>query len=393
MKDVNFLYSPYLVKLPLGCISKEIQLLSDITDLDITLLLDIISNKSYLVDNKILTDISCNLDDQLSESFFSNYNYYGVEIEINTNCNHKCKFCPVAYNKQSINYMSMHHFKEIILEVASCDIKNISLNHYSEPTLHPKMVEMISFAVKQGLSITLFTNGSKLSLEIIDELVKFKNSLYIVINFPESDADSYRLTTQSNQFSKIVSQIFEAMKKLPLKIVVNNQRKDTTESIKKLFPNALVQYWETDSRAGNLEISNYITTNKHSSGLLNGCSLAARFINISFDGNVFLCAQDFYKTNVFGNIHNQSLKSILKGDIAQQFRKWIFGAESPPNDFICRQCRWTECKKPGFSIGPKLSTYDLEVYSEIVNTNDIMIVTKSNDSIQNRLFFRGKNVK
>ncbi|WP_300461641.1 radical SAM/SPASM domain-containing protein [Desulfobacula sp.] len=393
MKTFDFIYSPYLLKLPIRCISKDPALLSEIKDVEALLLLNIVWNNVYLVDKAIVENINSNCSNHLRGSdtfnnnrFFRESNYYGIEIEINTNCNHRCCFCPNIFNEQSARFMSIDNFVHIISEAVSCGIKNVSLNHYSEPTLHPNLIEMVAVAVKSGMRVTLFTNGSGLSNEVILSLSKFLGAIDIVVNFPECSATTYERVTQSNQFSTVLSRVYEATASLPVKIVVNNPKQSVVESIQKLFPNALVQQWETDDRAGILDIPNYFNSQRYSKKLLNGCPLAARFINVSVDGNVFLCAQDYFKTNVFGNIFSKALKKILEGKTAQQYRKWIFGIESPPQKFICRSCRWTTNKVGKFSIGQELSDYDIEVYSEIVHQNPIIKLSKTDEGIQKSLF-------
>ncbi len=382
MRDLDFLLSPYLLELPLHCISKEKELLSPLTEVEAILLLDVVWNKVYLIDKALVVKINRNPASCLSwknthidrSKFFREHNYRGIEIEINSHCNHRCRFCPTAYNKQSVKFMPVQKYQHIVTKAFSYGIETVSLNHYSEPTLHPYFIEMVAFAEKKGLRITLFTNGSGLTHEAIQKLAKFAGKLEIVVNFPECTANNYQLVTQSKQFAKVASQLCESIKFLPVKIVVNNPNQSVVESIAQLFPGASVQQWETDDRAGTIDIPDYASPQRHESQLMNGCSLAARFINVSVDGNVFLCAQDYYKTNVFGNIFDQSLRKILDGRVAQQYRKWIFGAESPPKEFICRRCRWTRCKAAGFSIGQQLSNYDLEVYSEIVHQSSIIRV-------------------
>ncbi len=394
MRDLEFLLSPYLLEMPLRCISKDPEALSALTGIEPILLLDVVWNKVYLIDKALAVKINGNYESCLSwgsvhidrNRFFREHNYRGIEIEINSHCNHRCRFCPTAYNEQPARFMSVREYQHIIAEAVSCGIENVSLNHYSEPTLHPNLIEMVAFAAKKELKITLFTNGSGLTTEVIRGLSKFAGALELVANFPEYNANDYQRVTQSNQFLRVVSQIRKAVKFFPVKIAVNNPKQGVVESIVKLFPNALVQQWETDDRAGILNIPSYTNSQRNASRLLNGCSLAARFINVSVNGDVFLCAQDYYKANVFGNIHDKSLRVIFEGHIAQQYRKWIFGAESPTKEFICRRCRWTRCKTAGFSIGQQLSNYDLEVYSEIVHQSRITRVSKTDKGIEKSLW-------
>lgn len=399
MKELDFLFSPYLLELPLSCMGNNPSSLQEFIRSGVVLLLDIMSNEVYLVDRVLVgkkkrNDAACPLPECSpfdKNDDFCAHSYYGIEIEINSHCNYKCGFCPVAFGEQSVGFMSLLHYQHIISEAISCGIKNVSLNHYSEPTLHPELVEMVALAARQGLGITLFTNASGLTNKVIQGLAEFKYATEVVVNFSESNAHDYQQATQSKLFSKVVSQINEAAKLLSIKVVVNNPSQGIVNAIARLFPDVLVQQWETDDRAGLLDVPNYGNHQWHRGQLLNGCALAARFINVSIDGDVFLCAQDYYKSNVIGNIHNKSLRAILEGDTAQQYRRWVFGVDSPPKDFICRRCQWTRPKTEGFSIGQPMTDYDLEVYSEIVRSADIIKVFTPDQGVKKLAYREFKN--
>lgn len=393
MNELAFLMSPYLIDLPMQCLGNMSGIVKEDNESATVLLLDVLLNKAYLVEKNLLLfddwdetkhyPVWWNCD--IRDSYFRKHNYYGVEIEINSHCNHKCCFCPTAYNSQPIQFISLSEYERIISEIISCNIKNVSLNHYSEPTLHPDLVQIISIAIDCGLNITLFTNGSDLNFDIVDNISRFPEALEVVVNFPEHTEEEYCRVTKSTQFSSIVKQINYAKQKLPVKVVVNNSTNDKLKGMANLFPGITIQSWKTDDRTGILTNN---SSQVHDGRMLNGCPLAARFINISIDGDVFLCAQDYYKTNVFGNIKQNSLAKILEGEIAERYRKWIFGAESPPEDFICRRCSWTQNKMSRHSIGSGLNLYDLEVYTDIVCQLPITRIIKTHDGVVTRELYR-----
>lgn len=380
MITLEFLMSPYLLELPMQCLGNK-ENTSPKTKLSSSvLLLDLLSNEVYLVDKDILLSVDwdekqyypgdCNLNNR--DEYFRKHNYLGIEVEINSHCNHKCCFCPVAYNYRPAQFMSLSEYKHIVSEAIRCNITNISLNHYSEPTLHPNLTEIIDIAANCGLTITLFTNGSKLTPDIVNSICKWSNSLEIVVNIPECDEQKYCRVTKSTHLEQIVTQVNYAKDMLPVKVVVNNSTVDKINGIQELFPDVKIQSWNTDDRAGAIRSDRHQV---HNGDILNGCPLATRFVNISVDGDVFLCAQDYHKQYVLGNVRQNSLIEIFEGQIAEQYRRWIFGADSPPSDFICRHCSWTKNKSSVFSVGNVLSHYDLEVYTDIVHSSSINRIT------------------
>ena len=215
MNELTFLMSPYLLELPMQCLGNKSGIVSEESKSATVLLLDILSSEVYLLDRKLLLSIDWDetryypleWSPAKRDVYFRRHNYCGIEIEINSHCNHKCCFCPIAYNSQSVQFMSLSEYEHIVSEAICCNITNVSLNHYSEPTLHPNLAEIISIAADRGLNITLFTNGSNLTYDMIDAISEFSKSLEIVVNFPECTEENYRRVTKSTQFRQIVTQI------------------------------------------------------------------------------------------------------------------------------------------------------------------------------------------
>lgn len=380
MEELKFLRSPYLQELPIGFIEDKVCIIPNNAK---TLLLDILKQDIYLIDNEILENYrplknsvkkSINNAKISNIDFFHEYNYFGIEIEINSNCNFRCRFCPVSLYKNDVQYMSLVDYRRIINEAVINGIKEVSLNHYSEPTIAPHFLAMVLIAVKSGLSVAIFTNGSNLSSALVKGLSKVSDKVKIIINFPEFEETQYLYTTQSKLFSKVVSNINYAKTILTIQIVINNRQPDIVHGVNKLFPGILTKQWDTDDRAGAIPNTKYAQPQFYKRHL-NGCPLATRYINVSVNGDVFLCAQDYFKKNVFGNILKSSLFDIINNSIIRQYRRWIFGAENPKKDFICRRCRWTRSYDNNFTVGAELSDIDLELYKSIVkNKKNVNIV-------------------
>lgn len=363
MNLANLMESPYLQEAPLSFLEKR-NIRCEVEDE--ALLIDIVTKDVFIASPQIL---------ELRRSYDSlsihirkiptlSHRYHGVELEINTHCNFRCNFCPVSTKPHKQQYMSMETFLRIIDQVCACEIPEISLNHYSEPTLSPTLVEMAHIAAMNGLRIQLFTNASGLDASIVNKLSPISEFITIVVNMPEATPQRYKMVTRSSIFSRIVSNIQHASGIFPLTLVVNNLDCDVVGQVSALFPNNSVYHWETDNRAGAIHLEAVADLNH--SGLLNGCPLAAHYFNISFEGNIFLCAQDYHKRYIMGNINQSPLLEILDGKIASQYRRFIFGYSYAPDDFICRRCRWTASQRNDFSVGALLTEHDRRVYSDMV---------------------------
>jgi len=360
VEALNFLRSPYAQELPLDMIGDSIpDAKQDAERGGAHLILDVLQQRTYLVDADIVNAVQQERqhagvsDITKCRSVFSecNHNYIGLEVEVNTHCNLRCRFCPVSTNPHSQQLMRWEHYAHIMTEAKEYGIREVSLNHYSEPTLSPLLPDMITFATEMGLAVTLYSNGTNLTPKLVRDIAFCRENLNIVINLPESNRRRYHITTGIDLFQKVVTNIRYASMYLPLEIVVNCASKDVLDELQMAFP-ALVS-----------------------------CPLALRYLNVSVDGDVFLCPQDFRKIYKMGSLLGMSLKEIVEGERAQQLRKWIFGIEDAPGYMICRRCRWTQSKTEDLSIGAALGPSDLSVYGDIVRSGDILRVFSSGSPI------------
>ena len=51
-----------------------------------------------------------------------------------------------------------------------------------------------------------------------------------------------------------------------------------------------------------------------------------------------LCCQDYHHEHVVGDLHEESLREILSGPRMALLRRWVYGMEEAPPDFMCRNC-------------------------------------------------------
>jgi hypothetical protein len=79
-----------------------------------------------------------------AEAAFRRHCYETVEIEINRHCNFRCKFCPVELAPKPRAFMDTALFALVVERAAEYGARQISLNHYSEPTLNPGLIDNIA---------------------------------------------------------------------------------------------------------------------------------------------------------------------------------------------------------------------------------------------------------
>ena len=277
--------------------------------------------------------------------------YRVLEVEINRHCNFRCTFCPVATDPHPRGFISDETFQLALERAAEFGIRGISLNHYSEPTLHPKLIEHVRAAVERGHWIRLCTNASLLDEAKIEAMAAI-GSIHLQINLPAIDEAGFIAATgaKAGMFLRVIKNIDRILAhKIPGQLVVNRTDRDTRPEVLKLtqrFGGGSLQVteWATDSRAGRLtHVGRRVD---HGEQHLTGCHFAADQLQVSADGEVFLCCQDYAQRHTFGHLRDASLAEIVDSDAFVRTRRVILGLDPVPPGMICSRCEHTRVHPP-----------------------------------------------
>ena len=82
-----------------------------------------------------------------------------VSLELTNDCNAKCSFCPRNYEDRKLGYIDIKLFKKLIDEISSypwCFLRIVGLG---EPSLHPKLEEMMNYLGDKLLKVEIATPG------------------------------------------------------------------------------------------------------------------------------------------------------------------------------------------------------------------------------------------
>ncbi|MEH2072538.1 MAG: radical SAM protein [Nostoc sp.] len=111
-------------------------------------------------------------------------------IAITNVCNAKCDFCNYARDKMFVkerlwvDYDRMCQGLDILYERG---IRYVTLVG-GEPTLHPKLKEIVAYTVNKGMRPSIVTNGSRLGSTLINELkISGLKTLFISIDSPSNE--------------------------------------------------------------------------------------------------------------------------------------------------------------------------------------------------------------
>ena len=220
-----------------------------------------------------------------------------IELSLIDTCNRSCSFCP----KSNPNIAPNTHQKmeNVLIDKLCSDLKEINfegafcLCGYGEPLLHKDHISIINKLGKFS-QVEIITNGDTLSEKKIKEIYNSKTSKLLI--------SLYDGPKQIEKFKIMIEKT-----KLPKEFFV---LRDRWYSDKKDFGVKLT------NRAGTVSIGNQeeISINKK-------CYYSSYQVLIDWNGDVFLCPQDWQRRVTMGNIMQKSFFEIWNGNILNKFRK------------------------------------------------------------------------
>jgi hypothetical protein len=100
-----------------------------------------------------------------------------------------------------------------------------------------------------------------------------------------------------------------------------------------------VQKAEVMDRAGHVEVGLKPASRERS---LCGCdnvgSRPLQHLHITPHGRCVLCCEDYDEKYVVGDLTESSVEEVLTGERVATLRKWVYGLENSPDDFLCKGC-------------------------------------------------------
>lgn len=254
-------------------------------------------------------------------------------VEVTNSCNCRCEMCIQGDMKRQKGKIDVELMKKIIDEVAFFD-PYFDFCKQGEPLLHPKIVEMISYAVTRGLSKTrLITNGKLLGRDLSRDIVA-SGLEKINISFNGYNKETYERYQKGAKFEKTLKNIFDL---LAVKHEMNSETPrveislvlyDGLKSNHKRFFQMLEGLPVDRMRVSTM--INFFGKNKEPALDENvkkpysewpTCKVPFRFFNINWDGDVTPCIIDYDKKYSIGNVTHEKVLDIWNGEKMRFFRK------------------------------------------------------------------------
>jgi hypothetical protein len=273
-----------------------------------------------------------------------------VSLETMTTCNQKCYFCPVSIAPRADYAMPDELFERIVNELTGwCgSLESVFLQSYNEPTLDRRFLEQCRTLIEAGLPVAVLSNGSGLTPAKVDALIDMGGLRFLCINLSTLDRERY-VADRGADHLQVVLRNLDYLKDKPLaeqmNLVVLGTGDDTHqrdfESIRDRFAGSRFQVEKSVvmDRAGWLDVGiKPADRHRRLAGCDNVGSRPLQHLHITPHGKCVLCCEDYDENYVVGDLTTGTILEVLEGPELAKMRRWVYGIEEAPDDFMCRNC-------------------------------------------------------
>lgn len=246
---------------------------------------------------------------------FKSFPLYELILNVCDICNRTCRFCPRGngyFSPHNSPYMELSLLNKICDDVTPNFTGLFSLSGFGEPTIHPKIKEIIDIIKNKcpKANILIITNGDYYEKLLDIEGINVEFSMYE----PFSDEKLEKLSHM----------------KSPYKI------KDIENTSKKFFNN----------RAGNANFGV-----KLDKPLQQCCNLPFYKMDIDINGDVLLCCSDWYRKDIIGNVYKENVLDVWNNSKYFSIRSNLING----NRKDCKLC--SKCNTNGLLLGDEFVKY------------------------------------
>lgn len=274
-----------------------------------------------------------------------------LSLETCTACNHRCPFCPVSVDPRERVVMAQELFESILDQVRAIGGERVVvfLSNYNEPTIDPLFEERVRALFARGFPVSILTNASQFTPERSERLEAMGRFRYIGINLPTLDPARYQLLHGTRDLARVVANI-EAMRARRLAeetaiVVLGDEDEAHARDVEEIRARFGALGWEVKPfRIRSRPASGTFVPEPPAKKVLRGCELMGsrpfEHLHVTATAKAVLCCQDYYEKLTIGDLKTQTVAEVLGGDTVARLRRWTYGVEEAPADFLCRRCEF-----------------------------------------------------
>ena len=271
-----------------------------------------------------------------------------VLVGVTNVCNNRCIMCPysqiIKEGWYKPEFMSEELYKKIVDEVALYPETILRMTPDGEVLIHPKAIDFVKYAKDKGVALVSFdTNGLAFTEE------KAKGLLDAGLDLVNFSLNAFkRETHQKIQYG---SDFDAVMKNIHRFIDMRNQGRHKTKITVSIVDQPEVKdeisdfitYWTSRvdyvMRRKYLGIMGFVGKEKENFQQTNRwpCKFIFTRTDISQDGYMRFCNDDWYRQTVVGNVKYQTISEIWQSKLYEMIRKHHLKGDYHKNKY-CEDC-------------------------------------------------------
>lgn len=321
-----------------------------------------------------------------------------AHIELTNECNFHCDFCPSDSQQRERCFMNMELIQQICNELSEKSLAGrVNLHLMGEPTLHPQLLEVLNYAASKNILTDLVTNGSTLNTSTVHSILNaLHGTLIISLQTPTNETFKHRgtvgldweryignirllvreylrrvslkqachntldvrvMVTKGSKLSAKIIESFDEIRSVMAKwydfvaaletefgLSPFNRKELSADIFTVLATQSDIKYplqrgvtltfWQGFTFANTMLSNEYLLEAKETASY---CKRPFLDIAILADGQATLCCLDYDGKLAVGNVKENSIEDLLKGQAAKNLRSAMLGHYPLP--YFCQQCQ------------------------------------------------------
>ena len=145
------------------------------------------------------------ISDEQYDSWTRDHQPYVATFELLPNCNFECIHCYLGVHRQEDEMLSMDDVKHVLDELQNAGVLQLALTG-GECTLRKDFPEIYLYAKKLGFIVTVFTNASHITDEIINVFKEYP-PFSVEISLYGASKETYLRVTKRDAFDRVLANV------------------------------------------------------------------------------------------------------------------------------------------------------------------------------------------
>jgi MoaA/NifB/PqqE/SkfB family radical SAM enzyme len=294
-----------------------------------------------------------------------------VHIEPTNACNLRCVHCHQSsvgtHFTKKRGLMDWDLYCRVIDQVAELS-QRITLDNHGEPTNHPRIADMVSYAKSKGLSVSMLNNGTQMTEELAERLLDAEIDR-VVFSFEGSSQELHEKVRRRSNFNKTMRNILYFLKRncekggktfVCMSMVKTSYTESDVENYQNYFgalPVDAVFINPLLNLSGGSPLGHEVDQDRISpdpTKRLRVCRMPWVDMAINWDGTISACIIDYNESHVLGDANVQSLTEIWNGPGYRKFRDCHLSG-----DFTWIEDQGPLCASCSLIYDPAYQEYDM----------------------------------